>query len=158
MNLLELRKIQDDDIPLMRHWLYKDYIIKWYQDPEEWIKEIIQRDNEFKFLNHFIVLYEDKPIGFCQYYKCSDAEEDWYGEIPLEGTYSIDYLVGEEEYLGKGFGKAIIELLVNTIFSIDEAERVIVQPDEGNLPSVNSLVTNGFSFDKKNHLHIKSKS
>ncbi len=158
MNLLELRKIQDDDIPLMKRWLYKDYIIKWYQDPEEWIKEIIQRDNEFKFLNHFIVLYEDKPIGFCQYYKCSDAEEDWYGEIPVKGTYSVDYLIGEEEYLGKGFGKAIIELLVNKIFSIDEAERIIVQPDEENLPSANSLLTNGFCFDKKNHLFIKSKS
>lgn len=158
MGLVELRKIQDDDIPLMRQWLYKDYIIKWYQDPEEWIKEINERDNEFKFVKHFIVLYEEKPIGFCQYYTCSDAGEDWYGEIPLEGTYSIDYLIGEEEYLGKGFGKAIIELLVNRVFSIDEAERIIVLPEEDNLPSVNSLLTSGFNFDKKNQLYIKSKS
>lgn len=158
MNLLELRKIQDDDIPLMRHWLYKDYIIKWYKDPEEWLHEISERNGEFKFVNHFIVLQEGRPIGFCQYYACSDAGEDWYGEIPLEGTYSIDYLIGEEEYLGKSFGKAIIELLVNRVFSINEVERIIVLPEEDNLPSVNSLLTNGFSFDKKNQLYIKSKS
>jgi len=157
MESLELRRIQDSDISIMRRWLYKDYIIKWYEDPEAWIKEIAERDNEFKFIKHFIVLYEEKPIGFCQYYTCLDAEEEWYGEIPLEGTYSIDYLIGEEEYLGKGFGKAIIGLLVQKIFLLDDAKRIIVLPEQDNKPSINSLLANGFYFDEKNRLYIKTK-
>ena len=32
-------------------------------------------------------------------------------------SYGIDYLIGEEAYLGKGFGKEIVTLLVRKVFS-----------------------------------------
>jgi hypothetical protein len=44
---------------------------------------------------------DSKPIGFCQYYLCAQADEDDYNIFPKDGTYSIDYLIGEIEYLGK---------------------------------------------------------
>ncbi len=157
MNLLQLRMLQDNDIPLLKEWLNKEHVLQWYGDIDEWLDEICGRFEAFSFIKHFIALCDDKPIGFCQYYTCINAGEDWYGDTPLEGCYSIDYLIGEESYLGKGYGKAIIDLLVKEIFSLEDAQRIIVMPEEENAASCKSLLANGFIFDNKNELYIKVK-
>jgi len=157
MNSIKLRLFSDDDIYLMERWLQKEHVKKWYENPDDWLIEIKGRQVEFKFIKHFITLHNDVPIGFCQYYKCADANEDWYGNIPLSGTYSIDYLIGEEMWLGKGFGKRIIDLLVKEIFSLTDCKRIIVRPEDDNKASCNSLISNGFIFNNENGLYLKSK-
>ncbi|MDR2899105.1 MAG: GNAT family N-acetyltransferase, partial [Clostridiales bacterium] len=76
---------------------------------------------------------------------------------PLNGAYSIDYFIGEEIYIGKGLGKAIIGLLTDKIFSLKDAQRIIVQPDEENNASCNSLLSNGYVLDGENNVYIKLK-
>ena len=162
INKLKLRLLDDTDIPLMETWLNKEHIKKWYDIPpictvDDWISEIKNRKEEFDFITHFIAVYEQTPVGFCQYYKCEDSEEDWYGKTPLLGTFSIDYLIGEQAYLGKGIGKAIIVLMVEKIFSLNDAERIIVQPDEKNGASCKALLSSGFVFDSKNNVYLITK-
>jgi len=162
MDMLKIRLLNDNDVQLVESWLNKEYIKKWFEVPglcsiDDWLSEINGRNDRFKFLTHLIVLWGENPIGFCVYYKCADAGEDWYGDTPLSGTYSIDYLIGEEEYLGKGIGKSIIALLIKEIFSLTDSERIIVQPDEENRASCNSLLSNNFSFDTKNNVYLITK-
>lgn len=157
MDLLKIRVFEDNDIILMKTWLNKEHVRKWYEDPNDWLTEIYGRFDKFSFVNHFIALYDNKPIGFCQYYTCADANETWYGDIPLVESYSIDYLIGEENYLGKGLGKAIIDLLVKEVFSLNEAQRIIVLPEIENTASCKSLLANGFTFDEKNKLYLRTK-
>ncbi len=157
MSNLKLCTIEDKDIPLLEKWLNKDYVIKWYVEPEAWLHEVKERFNEFKFVSHYIVTLNEKPIGFCQYYTCSDAGEDWYGDITLNGTYSIDYLIGEEEYLGKGFGKSIVYLLTQKIFSLSNAKKIIAKPEFDNKASCNTLLSNGFIYDQRNMLYLKER-
>lgn len=157
MHSLKIRMLQEEDVPLLKAWLNQEHVSKWYGDPGDWLAEIDGRFDRFSFIKHFIALYEEKPIGFCQYYTCADAREDWYGEISPIGSYSIDYLIGEENDLGKGFGKAMIALLVNKVFSLEEAERIIVLPEMENAASCKSLLANGFIFDEQNKLYCKTK-
>lgn len=157
MSSLKIRLLEDKDIPLMRIWLNKKHIIKWYEKPDEWLAELYGRFDVFGFIKHYIVDYNCKPIGFCQYYSCSDAHEDWYGDITLLGTYGIDYLIGEEEYLQRGFGKSTVNLLVKTVFSINEARRIVALPNQENIASCKSLLANGFVFDEKNKLYCLTK-
>ncbi len=157
MELLKIKAFEDDDMLLMKTWLNKEHVIRWYEDPDDWFTEICGRFDEFGFINHFIALYDEKPIGFCQYYTCADADEDWYGDIPPAGSYSIDYLIGEENYLGKGLGKAIIALLVKEVFSLKEAQRIIVSPETENIASCIALTANGFIFDEKNKLYCRTR-
>jgi RimJ/RimL family protein N-acetyltransferase len=104
---LYLRKFEDNDMDLFRHWLYKDYILKWYKDADEWVNELKQRNGDFKFINHYIVMLGDEAIGFCQYHDCYCAKEDWYSVQKSNTLFSIDYLIGEEKYLNKGYGKKL---------------------------------------------------
>jgi hypothetical protein len=39
----EKRGITSDHFRLMESWLHKEHIKPWYQEPEEWIKEIQNR-------------------------------------------------------------------------------------------------------------------
>ena len=67
----------------------------------------------------------------------------------INGTYSIDYLIGDTEYLGKGFGKNIIQLLIKEIKLHNNAKRIIVQPEQENKAFCNTLLSCGFCFEKQ---------
>jgi RimJ/RimL family protein N-acetyltransferase len=157
MRKITLRPISDEDIMLLTTWLNKDYILKWYQEPEEWLTEINNRNGAYSWIHHFIVMDENIPIGFCQYYDCFYANdmEDWYSVVQKNNTFSIDYLIGNEAYLGKGYGKGIVSLLTDTIKEKEQAKQIIVQPDKENLPSNKVLLSNGYIFDKYKDYYYK---
>ncbi|MDF2924755.1 MAG: GCN5-related N-acetyltransferase [Paenibacillaceae bacterium] len=145
---LHLRNIEEADIALMDVWLHKPYILHWYDDPGAWMDEIKQRNGSFAFIHHFIVMDEGRPIGFCQYYDCYSAGEDWYSVQTPGQTYSVDYLIGEEAYLHKGYGKRIIQMLVDRIREETQAKEIVVQPEEENLPSCRALISCGFEYNQ----------
>ena len=154
-NLIKLKVFRDEDIGLYKKWLYTTHVAKWYHEPLDWIDEIEKRNSEFLWLHHYIVEYEDKPIGFCQFYEYYNSGETWNGNIDVDGTYSIDYMIGELNYLGKGLGKQIIRALVSKISYHNNAKRIIVQPEKENKASCGVLRSCGFEFDNQNEIYIR---
>lgn len=156
-NKISLRPFHDTDIAMFTAWLHKDYILKWYQDPEDWLTEINGRHDKYAWIHHFIVMDSQTPIGFCQYYDCYDAKglEDWYTVTRRGDICSIDYLIGKEEYLGKGYGKEIVRVLTEYIKDTKNAREIIVQPDEDNDASNGVLLANGYVYDKQKKYHYK---
>ena len=157
MKTIALRKVTDTDISLLTTWLNQDYILKWYHDPNDWLQEINERNSHYSWVHHFIVMEGETAIGFCQYYDCFDANdlEDWYDVDQRGDTFSIDYLIGNEAYLGKGYGKAIVKLLTDLIHQKEHAKRIIVQPDKENLPSNHVLLANDYIFDEQQDYYYK---
>ena len=149
--MLELRLLNDNDVSLVEVWLNKEHVKKWYEIPHlgiaigDWMSEIKERNGKFQWLTYLIALWQGRPIGLCQYYKCVDSDED-FGTLPLTGSYGIDYLIGEESHLGKGLGKGIITLLVNKIFSFPDAQRVTADIDKDNKASEKALLSCGFTL------------
>ena len=150
--MLELRLLNDSDIPLIEIWLNKEHVRRWYEIPElgitinDWISELKEYKGEFQWITYLIVLWQDHPIGLCLYYKCVDSSDEDFGTLPLTGSYGIDYLIGEESYLGKGLGKGIITLLVDKIFSLQDAQRVTADIDKNNKASEKTLLSCGFKL------------
>lgn len=154
---ISLRPFQDTDDAIFTSWLYKDYILKWYQNPEGWLIEINGRHDEYAWIHHFIVMDGEISIGFCQYYDCYDAKdlEDWYAVTKRDDVCSIDYLIGNEEYLGKGCGKEIVRILTRHINDTGKAREIVVQPDEDNSASNGVLLANGYIYDKQKRYYSK---
>jgi RimJ/RimL family protein N-acetyltransferase len=119
----------------------------------DWIKEIEKRNSEFIWVHHFIVEFNDTPIGFCQYYEYKNSGETWHGDVDIEGTYSIDYMIGEANYLGRGLGKLIIKSLIDKIKLYSNAKRIIVQPEPENKASCGLLLSCDFTFDERNEIY-----
>jgi RimJ/RimL family protein N-acetyltransferase len=57
--------------------------------------------------------------------------------------YSIDYLIGEPEYLRKGYGKEMVRLLRERLSDLG-VKCVVAQPDKNNTSSRNVLEANGY--------------
>lgn len=148
--MLEFRLLNDEDIPLVQDWLNRVHVKRWYEISREgvsiddWIYELNNRHEEFKWLTHLIVLWSGQPIGLCQYYKCEDSKEENFGTLPIKGSYGIDYLIGEEEYLKKGIGKQMITLLVDKILTFPDAQRVTADINKDNKASERTLLSCGF--------------
>ncbi len=151
---IRIRPFQDADLPRFTRWLQQEHVRPWYQPAQDWLTEVAGRQGEYAFIHHFIILAEETPIGFCQHYPYWKSGETWHGSIPREGTYSIDYLIGEPEYLRRGCGARAIRLLLADAFAQPGARRVIVQPDEENLASRNVLKAAGLAFDAQNALFV----
>ena len=156
-NKISLRPFQDTDISMFSAWLHKDYVLKWYQHPEDWLAEINGRHDEYAWIHHFIVVDSKTSIGFCQYYDCYDAKdlEDWYTITQRGDMYSVDYLIGNEEYLNKGYGKELVRVLTEYIKNTENAREIIVQPDEDNNASNGVLLANGYAYDKQKKYYRK---
>lgn len=149
--MLELRLLEDSDIPMVEAWLNKEHVKRWYEIPhlgvtiEDWMNEIKERNGEFHWLTYLIVMWQGAPIGLCLYYRCEESEED-FGTLPLIGTYGIDYLIGEESCLGRGLGKNMVSLLVDKIFAFPDAFRITADIDENNKASERTLLSCGFAL------------
>ena len=148
-----LRELLDEDIELVKKWMGEPHVAKWLGNPEEGIKEIVLRKTKYDFICHFIVEVDGYQIGFCQYYDYSKGGEDWNGSVPLEGSFSIDYMIGEVNFLGHGNGTKIVKLLTEEIRCKTSAKRIIAQPEPENTRSRNTLQSSGYVYDERNDLY-----
>jgi len=150
---ISLRPVDSNDFAVIETWLSKEYIKKWYGDPAEWLAEIKNENGMFNWINHYIVMYENTPMGFCQYYDCSKTPRgfEWDNE-PIR-THCIDYLIGEEAYLRKGLGSAIIQKLCQHIIAFEKSVQLIADPVPENTNSIRLLIKNGFSLDANTGLY-----
>ena len=141
------------DLALFTEWICKDYIRKWLGDPEEWIAELANETGEFDYLRHFIAMHNGTPIGYCHYYECDKTPRgyDWDDEPP--GTFAIGYFIGEEAYLGKGFGDAIVQLICGQVIAAERPVRLVADPMPENAVSIGLLVKHGFSLDAATGLY-----
>ena len=146
-NMISLRPANKDDFNVIEVWLNKEYIKKWYGEPEEWLAEIRNDSGEFGWLNHYIVMYEDMPVGFCQYYDSSQTPEGFEWDNEPQGTFAIDYLIGEEIFLKNGLGSVIIQQLCQLIRSLENPVQIIADPVPDNADSIKLLERNKFILD-----------
>ena len=149
--MLELRLLEDTDFNLVEKWLNKEHVKRWYEIPrlgitiDNWMSEIKEYREKYSWITYFIVLLDDYPIGFCLYYRCIDSNEE-YGSLPIDGSYGIDYFIGEEAYVGKGLGKQMVTMLTNKVFSILDAQIVTADIDPNNNASKQTLLACGFTL------------
>jgi len=137
---------EDADIKLVKAWLYKDHIQKWYGDPCEWLAELNDLSGRFGWITHCIIEYNFEPIGFCQYYDCSKTGSGYSWDHEPQGTFGIDYFIGEERYLGKGLGSSVVKIVGQQVIKTESVVQLIADPVPENIKSIRVLAKNGYVF------------
>lgn len=152
---LVLRPLVDADIALVEHWLGQKHVCRWYDKPEEWLHELRSRHDQFWFIHHLIACDQDRPFGFCQYYRCEDSEEPEYQAYWPQNAHSIDYLIGEPQYLGCGVGKGMVNSLACLVFELTSALVIVAHPDHDNAASRATLISSHFEHDIARDLYVR---
>lgn len=83
MREIALRPINDEDIMLLTTWLNKEYILKWYHEPDEWLTEINKRNGTYSWIHHFIVMDKNTlPYPHCNFKVLAQIESK-FSEVKL---------------------------------------------------------------------------
>ncbi len=147
MNSLTLKPLTTSDLDLLAHWLHLPHVKMWWPDNLS-IQEI-----KTKYGNRIgstaivpmIINVDEKPVGFLQYYDVAQAPDDWNKDEPA-GTIGFDIFIGEQEYLGKGYGPAAITLMIKQLFAEPNITKIIVDVDPKNLAAIRAYEKAGLRF------------
>lgn len=137
---------QELHLPLLRQWLNQEHIKDHWQETEDddKLKAKFLIELPKRGVSAFIIDYDDKKIGFIQYYEACKVGGGWW---PKEraGVFGMDLMIGIEDLLGQGLGPKI----VNHFFKfVREREpmltSMIIDPDPGNQKAIRAFEKSGF--------------
>jgi aminoglycoside 6'-N-acetyltransferase len=97
----------------------------------------------------FIIVFDDTPIGYIQYYNKHDFPfEQGYETTELPTSCAgLDWYIGEYEFTGKGIGsKALSHFVESHVFPAFGS--VFVDPDTANLAAIRAYEKVGFKVIK----------
>ncbi|MET3698919.1 aminoglycoside 6'-N-acetyltransferase [Bacillus oleivorans] len=134
-NLL-VRILKTEDNMFLAKWLSDPQVLQFYEG----------RDNPFtleeineKFYNRedevmkCIVEYEEKEIGYIQFYPVEAEERLKYGYSDnQEVIYGTDQFIGETDFWNKGIGTRLVQAMIEYLVKEKRASKVVMDPQTWN--------------------------
>ncbi|MFD7550414.1 GNAT family N-acetyltransferase [Streptomyces sp. NPDC059816] len=133
--LIALRTLTAADFPLLGQWLAHPHVARWWNhDPSP---EGVERHfgaaarGEEPSVDR-LVLADGEPVGLVQQVRLADYpdyREELSGvvEVPA-GAYTIDYLIGPPERIGRGLGPLVIAAAVEDLWRAPRSARCVIVP------------------------------
>ena len=123
-----IRKSNFDDCEIFTKWEQQDYIkeflsINEERTYEEVVREFVLREQDFTNQQYTITLKDEEPIGRVYLSRISEESDS----VDITRIY-----IGEKHYLGKGYGREAMVLLLDYCFNELKMERVSLDHYSGN--------------------------
>ena len=151
---ISFRALRSDDLDLMHRWLNAPHVKRWWYDEgtsrpeirEKYLPLIEGRDSA----KPFVILYEDRPIGYIQYYPISAEDDETYASlVDVQNSAGVDLFIGEAGYLYRGLGRPVLRrFLSERVFSHPEIEACVIGPEPKNVAAIRAYEKAGFRFFK----------
>jgi aminoglycoside 6'-N-acetyltransferase len=137
---------------MMTRWLAAPHVKAFYQPAQISLDEVIERYGprlaEAWPTRCHIALSHDHPFAYLQCYRNADWPE-WSATMDVEGGLSIDLYIGDADFVGRGFGRAMLAAYVREAFAIFPDERLCyIAHAADNRPALASSQAVGFRFLK----------
>jgi len=158
---ITFKALKEEHFSLLLKWVEMPHIKKWWDTDINWTQELIEKKysnyvkgfKRLKFktqiiekpMHGFIINCDGVDIGYIQYYNKHDfPPEQGYdtSELP-ESCASIDWYIGEHDYVGKGIGTQALNIFLNK-FVFKVYENAFVDPDTGNVRAIHVYEKIGF--------------
>lgn len=146
------------DILLMHRWFNLPHVQKFYSLRPWTESEVLNKLKPYIEASEpvagYIVMMDDCPIGYIQYYKINDYP--WINqnltEDMIKQAAGIDMFIAEEALIGKGFGGKIVSNFLDQ-FIWPEFQYCLVDPDINNTAAIRCYEKLNF----REHITISSK-
>jgi len=152
---LRFRPMTEADLPLVREWLLRPHVRRWWDDgsepdfPEGSIRERRMAIRSEDPTEHFIVELDARPIGDIQSYRTTD-HPDYIAEIGIdEPAIGIDVYIGEPELIGRGLGPELIRRFLRDVaFPRYQVDLALIGPTRSNAAAIRAYEKAGYRFRK----------
>ncbi len=156
IDCISFRRLANTDLRMVHHWLNSPEVARWYREDglgypsleyvtEKWTPRILGSEPT----KCYIVLYEEKPIGYIQC-ALNDDNPRYKEAYALEDkTAGIDIFIGDEHYLHKGMGSFIVtKFLQEVVFVMYDVSTCTIDPEPVNTVAIRAYEKAGFRYRK----------
>ncbi|MDE3206337.1 MAG: GNAT family N-acetyltransferase [Acidobacteriota bacterium] len=145
--VIELRRMVLEDLDLVRRWLAEPEVARWFlagSTLEDELGDLGRAVNGQEPTEVLLASSGGRPVGWCQWYRCSDYPDHAAGVGAGPEDIGIDYAVGEPPDRGRGVGTALVATLIDHIRRLHRGAGVIADPEASNAASRRVLERNCF--------------
>ncbi len=152
---LSIRLMGDEltDYEIMAKWLRDPRVLEFYDGRDRRLS-LEQIQSEYApyirgeaNVTPYLIMLQSAPIGYMQFYLVGEESRNSYGlpaDCCLVSVYGIDQFIGEVSCWNRGLGTRSISQLLQHLFQIMGARKVILDPRVTNLRAVRCYEKCGF--------------
>lgn len=139
----------EQDVHHLYRWLSDEDVRRWYDEGEHSLENYRQMFAPESHNHQFIIEIAGEPVGYIQAYRLSD-EPEYSRQIGLaHDAVSLDILLGESTFRGRGWGSVVLrEALDRIVFGDTTADYACINPDPENIRAIRSYEKAGFRGDR----------
>lgn len=145
--MISFRRVETTDFGLLRGWLAQPHVARWWNhdtDPEAVERDFGPVARGEEPAEDLLALLDGEPVGLVQRCRLADypdylAEFTAIVDVP-DGAVTIDYLIGDQNRVGKGLGAQVIRSIVERTWQdMSTAPAVVVAVVAANRASWRAL-------------------
>ncbi|MDP2632419.1 MAG: GNAT family N-acetyltransferase [Candidatus Curtissbacteria bacterium] len=147
----EFKKLEKSDLINLHKWLNTPHVIASYENKPSSFEEVkskyITRITGEDPTQSFVIIYDNKPIGYIQKYLVSNDHE--LKNYVNGESVGVDLFIGEPSLIHKGLGSRILQaFLKKHVFDENNIESCIVDPLTTNASAIRAYEKAGFKHFK----------
>lgn len=154
-NNVVVRKFRDQesDYRILTKWLQTPEVLDYYEgrnsnfDYEKVLKKYQPRAQGKEEVTPCIIEYDEKAIGYIQFYTTDPVEYEIAPYISIEAgkcMYAIDLFIGEVSYWNKGIGPDVVSGMIEYLKSELHADEIFIDPQTWNKRAIHCYEKCGF--------------
>ncbi len=145
---ISFRNLEDkeEDYKKLYKWCRQKFVYEWFEQKKLSYEEIITKYRNklrSKAQELLIINYNNLDIGFVQIYKYNNNVEIKKLQ-KYKNVYEYDLFIGEKEYLSKGLGTKIINLINQKIYEDSRADAIVLRPFKRNIRAIKCYEKSNF--------------
>ncbi|MBM6618123.1 GNAT family N-acetyltransferase [Bacillus suaedaesalsae] len=159
LNEITIKPLEQKDATFIAKWLSDPKVLEYYEGRDNpftinKVYEKFYKENDTVKRN--LVLVNDSPVGYIQYYRLDPEGVKKYGYNDNELIYGLDQFIGEVQHWGSGLGTKLVTIMKDFLFNVLNVDRIVMDPQAWNTRAIRCYEKCGFTKVKllpKNEWH-----
>lgn len=143
--MIAFEPLRAEDLLLLREWLGREHVRRWWREGGQSLQHAEDALAGRERTRYFVIVLDARPVGMIETYLLRD-EPEWAALIGEEADGAgVDFLIGEEDAVGRGVGPRVLEQFAGEIvFANPATNAVVATVEEPNRRSWRAFEKAGF--------------
>lgn len=135
------KKVTKADLPLIRSWLEKPHVSRWWGDPEKEF-ELLKRGVVHSKVAMWLAYHNGVAFAYVQDYDVGEWPQEALAHLPVKSR-GIDIFIGNETMLSKGHGSTAVRIMAERLIK-QGIPLIMIDPDPENAIAIRAYEKAGF--------------